>query len=129
MMSPATQPSESPESLAATWQFWIDRGGTFTDCVAKSPDGKLHVAKLLSSDSAPIEIIRKILELEPSAPIPPCSVRLGSTIATNALLERKGAPTALVITRGFGDLLEIARRRDLYEHLEGVVSPIVGLCF
>jgi 5-oxoprolinase (ATP-hydrolysing) len=90
------------------WEFWIDRGGTFTDCLGREPEtGAIRVAKVLSSDRAPLEGIRRILGLSPEAPIPACDVRMGTTIATNALLERKGAASALVITRGFRDLLEI----------------------
>ncbi len=90
------------------WQFWIDRGGTFTDCVGRDPEsGALRIAKVLSSDRAPLDGIRRVLGLAADAPIPPCEIRMGTTIATNALLERKGRPCALVISRGFGDLLEI----------------------
>ena len=89
-------------------EFWIDRGGTFTDCIARDAgSGRLRVAKRLSSDRAPLDAIRELLGLAPGAPIPPCDVRMGTTLATNALLERKGAPFALVITRGFRDLLAI----------------------
>ncbi len=89
-------------------EFWIDRGGTFTDCIARDAEtGRLRVAKRLSSDRAPLDAIRELLGLAPGAPIPPCDVRMGTTLATNALLERKGAPFALVITRGFRDLLAI----------------------
>jgi len=92
----------------ARTEFWIDRGGTFTDCIARDPDsGRLRVAKLLSSDRAPIEAIRVLFGLPAGAPIPPCDVRMGTTLATNALLERKGTPFALAITRGFRDLLAI----------------------
>jgi 5-oxoprolinase (ATP-hydrolysing) len=92
----------------ARWEFWIDRGGTFTDCLGRDPaTGQVSVAKVLSSDRAPVVGIRQILGLEDGAPIPACDVRMGTTIATNALLERKGAPCALAITRGFGDLLRI----------------------
>ena len=99
------------------WQFWIDRGGTFTDCIGADPDtGQLRVVKVLSSDEAPLLGIRQLLDLPPDAPIPPCDVRLGTTLATNALLERKGRPCALVITRGFGDLLQIGdqTRPDIF---------------
>ncbi len=89
------------------WQFFIDRGGTFTDCVGRSPEGALSVVKVLSSDRAPLEGIRRLLELEPGAPIPPCEVRMGTTVATNALLERRGRAVVLAITEGFADLLEI----------------------
>ena len=99
------------------WQFWIDRGGTFTDCLGVPPDGgPLLATKLLSSDEAPLLGIRQLLGLPSEAPIPPCEVRLGTTLATNALLERKGVRVGLVITRGFGDLLEIGHqtRPDLF---------------
>jgi len=94
-----------------SWAFWIDRGGTFTDCIGVAPDGALHTAKLLSSDAAPVEGIRRILAeaegLAPDAPLPPARVRLGTTVATNALLERRGIPTLFVANAGLGDLLEI----------------------
>jgi 5-oxoprolinase (ATP-hydrolysing) len=80
------------------WQFWIDRGGTFTDIVARAPDGTLRTAKLLSENrqayrDAATAGIRRIMGVAPGAPIPPGSidsVRMGTTVATNALLERKG---------------------------------------
>jgi 5-oxoprolinase (ATP-hydrolysing) len=98
------------------WEFWIDRGGTFTDVVARRPDGRLVARKLLSDHpeayrDAAVAGIRQLLELEPGQEIPAeriGSVRLGTTVATNALLERKGEPTVLVITKGFGDALRIA---------------------
>ena len=97
------------------WQFWIDRGGTFTDIVAKKPDGKIIIDKLLSENSdaykdAAVEGIRRILELKKEDKIPTdiiSSVKMGTTVATNALLERKGDRTLLLITKGFGDLLRI----------------------
>ena len=98
------------------WEFWIDRGGTFTDIVARRPDGRLIAHKLLSENprayrDAAVAGIRGLLGVEPGAPVPAGqvgSVRLGTTVATNALLERKGAPTVLVITKGFADALRIA---------------------
>ena len=98
------------------WQFWIDRGGTFTDIVARRPDGVLVTAKLLSEDpehygDAAVEGMRRLLGLVAGAPITPDRVecvKMGTTVATNALLERKGDRTVLVITRGFGDALRIA---------------------
>jgi len=99
------------------WRFWIDRGGTFTDCIGCDPsDGSLHTAKLLSSDRAPLVGIRQLLGLPQEAPIPACDIRMGTTLATNALLERRGASTALVTTVGFGDLLRIGdqTRPDLF---------------
>ena len=97
------------------WQFWIDRGGTFTDIVARKPDGKIIIDKLLSENSdaykdAAVEGIRRILELKKEDKIPTdiiSSVKMGTTVATNALLERKGDRTLLLITKGFGDLLRI----------------------
>lgn len=89
------------------WKIAIDRGGTFTDCVGVSPSGEIATVKVLSSDRAPLEGLRRLMGLDEGAPIPPCEVRLGTTLATNALLERRGKRTALAITRGFGDLLEI----------------------
>jgi 5-oxoprolinase (ATP-hydrolysing) len=98
------------------WQFWIDRGGTFTDIVAKRPDGLLITHKLLSENpeqyrDAAVAGIRHLLGIEGGAPIPVELievVKMGTTVATNALLERQGEPTALFITRGFGDALRIA---------------------
>lgn len=92
----------------ARWQFFIDRGGTFTDCIGKHPrTGELSVVKVPSSDEAPLLGIRQLLGLAHDQPIPPCEVRLGTTLGTNALLERRGARSALVVTRGFGDLLTL----------------------
>ena len=98
------------------WQFCIDRGGTFTDIVARRPDGALLTHKLLSENpeqycDAAVAGIRYFLGLRVQDPITPDrveSVRMGTTVATNALLERKGEPTLLVTTRGFGDALRIA---------------------
>ncbi len=98
----------------ALWQFWIDRGGTFTDVVARAPDGTLQTRKLLSVSpehyaDAAVEGIRRSLGVQ-SGPLPPGlvgDVRMGTTVATNALLERKGEPTLLAITSGFGDALQI----------------------
>ena len=106
-MTPNTQPR---------WQFWIDRGGTFTDVVGRRPDGTLLTHKLLSDNpeqypDAAVAGIRHLLGLQPGEPIPAervdC-VKMGTTVATNALLERKGEPTLLVTTRGFRDALRIA---------------------
>ena len=98
------------------WQFWIDRGGTFTDIVARRPDGTLTTEKLLSENperyaDAAVHGIRELLGLAPGAAIPEGvidAVKMGTTVATNALLERKGERTVLVITRGFADALRIA---------------------
>jgi 5-oxoprolinase (ATP-hydrolysing) len=98
------------------WQFWIDRGGTFTDIVARQPDGRLRTLKLLSENpeqypDAAIAGIRQLMCVARGKPIPVAqigAVKMGTTVATNALLERKGEPTALAITRGFRDALRIA---------------------
>ncbi len=92
------------------WSFAIDRGGTFTDVVARSPDGEVVVEKLLSEnpeqyEDAALEAIRRVLERAGGGDI--ASVRMGTTVATNALLERKGDRVALAITSGFGDALRI----------------------
>jgi 5-oxoprolinase (ATP-hydrolysing) len=100
----------------ARWQFWIDRGGTFTDVVGRRPDGSLATLKLLSEDprryrDAAVEGMRRLLGLAPGEPITAArveSVRMGTTVATNALLERRGEPVLLVTTRGFRDALRIA---------------------
>ncbi len=98
------------------WQFWIDRGGTFTDIVARHPDGHLQTHKLLSENpdhypDAAVAGIRHLLGLQPGQAIPVeriAAVKMGTTVATNALLERKGEPTLLAITKGFRDALRIA---------------------
>ena len=103
-------------SPQARWQFWIDRGGTFTDIVGKRPDGSLVTHKLLSENpeqykDAAVAGIRYLLGLKADESITPAlveCVKMGTTVATNALLERKGEPTVLVITRGFRDALRIA---------------------
>ena len=103
-------------STPARWQFWIDRGGTFTDVVARRPDGRLVAHKLLSDNpehypDAALQGIRDLLGVSADQPIPAeriAAVKMGTTVATNALLERKGDRTLLLITRGFRDALRIA---------------------
>jgi len=103
-------------SSPGAWQFWIDRGGTFTDVVARKPDGSLATHKLLSENperyrDAAIAGIRHLLGIEAGGAIPVErieAVKMGTTVATNALLERKGEPTVLFTTRGFRDQLRIA---------------------
>ena len=100
------------------WQFWIDRGGTFTDIVARDPDGQLSTHKLLSENpgryrDAAIAGIKTVLGVPLDAPIPPGvveAVKMGTTVATNALLERKGERTLLVVNRGFADALRIGNQ-------------------
>ena len=107
--------NNAPVKNPDRWQFWIDRGGTFTDIVAKQPDGSLLTHKLLSENpgqyrDAAVAGIRHLLALAPGAPIPVEkieAVKMGTTVATNALLERKGEPTVLFITKGFRDQLRI----------------------
>ena len=101
------------------WQFWIDRGGTFTDVVGRRPDGTLVTHKLLSENpeqypDAAVAGIRHLLGLRPEQAVTPeqvACVKMGTTVATNALLERKGEPTLLVTTRGFRDILHIGRHK------------------
>ncbi|MEA2732792.1 MAG: hypothetical protein QOF70_7267 [Acetobacteraceae bacterium] len=100
------------------WQFWIDRGGTFTDIVARDPDGRLSTHKLLSENperykDAAIAGIKSILGIAVDAPIPPGlieAVKMGTTVATNALLERKGDRTLLLVNKGFADALRIGNQ-------------------
>ena len=130
---------------ARGWQFWIDRGGTFTDVVARSPDGRLRTVKLLSDNpsryqDAAVAGIRAALDLPPDAEIPADAigcVKMGTTVATNALLEHKGARTLLLVDAGFADLLRIgtqARPRlfDLEirkpEPLFAAVEEVGGRC-
>ncbi len=111
-------------SKKENWQFWIDRGGTFTDIVARKPDGHLLAHKLLSTDpehytDAAMHGIRFILGIGPKSKLPTeiiSSIKMGTTVGTNALLERNGEPTALVITKGFRDALRIGyqNRPDIF---------------
>ncbi|HEX3499985.1 MAG TPA: hydantoinase B/oxoprolinase family protein, partial [Stellaceae bacterium] len=102
--------------MAKGWQFWIDRGGTFTDVVARRPDGTLVTHKLLSENpeqyrDAALQGMRNLLGLAADAPLPAGAidaVKMGTTVATNALLERKGERTLLIISQGFADALRIA---------------------
>ena len=106
------------------WNFWIDRGGTFTDVVGRRPDGTVATHKLLSDNprrypDAAVQGIRDLLELNPNERLPLNeieSVKMGTTVATNALLERQGEPTLLVTTEGFADVLRIGyqTRPDLF---------------
>src|SRR5437764_13920114 len=106
----------SAEHRSGAWEFWIDRGGTFTDVVGRRPDGALVTHKLLSENpeqyrDAAVAGIRHLLGVAPGAAIPVeqvDAVKMGTTVATNALLERKGEATVPFITRGFRDQLRIA---------------------
>ena len=119
------------------WEFWIDRGGTFTDIVARHPDGTLSARKMLSENperyrDAAIAGIKTFLGLPLDAKIPPGlieAVKMGTTVATNALLERKGEPTLLLVNRGFGDI--VVALNNPYNggtHLPDitVVTPVFG---
>ena len=110
------------------WDFWIDRGGTFTDMVGRRPDGTLTAHKLLSENpeayrDAAVQGIRDLLGLAKGEPIPPGrvgAVKMGTTVATNALLERKGDRTLLLTTKGFRDALRIgyqARPKIFAKHI------------
>jgi 5-oxoprolinase (ATP-hydrolysing) len=114
--------------MQGTWDFWIDRGGTFTDVIGKRPDGTLVAHKLLSENpeaygDAAVEGIRRLIGLPPEASIPVGrigAVKMGTTVATNALLERKGERTLLLVTRGFRDALRIgyqARPKIFARHI------------
>jgi 5-oxoprolinase (ATP-hydrolysing) len=115
----------------ALWDFWIDRGGTFTDVIGRAPDGRLSARKLLSENhraykDAAVQGIREHLGLKAGEPIPAGvigEVRMGTTVATNALLERKGDPTALVITRGFRDALEIGYQARPKIFAKAIIKP------
>src|SRR6266508_430091 len=111
-----------------SWDFWIDRGGTFTDVIGRRPDGTLVAHKLLSDNpeaygDAAVQGIRDLVGVKSGQPIPPRiigAVKMGTTVATNALLERKGERTLLVITKGFRDALKIgyqARPKIFARHI------------
>jgi 5-oxoprolinase (ATP-hydrolysing) len=109
--------------LDRLWSFWIDRGGTFTDVIGRSSDGQDVSLKLLSNspayEDAAVEAMRRVLGAAPGAPFPAdrvSAIKMGTTVATNALLERRGARTLLVTTRGFADALVIGdqSRPDLF---------------
>ncbi len=115
-------------TTAGRWEFWIDRGGTFTDVIGRRPDGTLAACKLLSENpgayrDAAVEGIRNLLGLKAGEPIPAGlidAVKMGTTVATNALLERKGARTLLLTTKGFRDALKIgyqARPKIFARHI------------
>lgn len=124
-----TETNEAARADEGRWQFWVDRGGTFTDIVARKPDGALVTHKLLSENperyqDAVVQGMRDLLGLAANEPLPQRRievVKMGTTVATNALLERKGARTLLAITRGFADQLRIGyqERPDIFaRHIE-----------
>ena len=118
-------------ALNKTWDFWIDRGGTFTDIVARAPDGQLHARKILSENpavyrDAAVHGIRLHLGLSTGEPIPVGligEIRMGTTVATNALLERKGERLALVTTKGFGDALRIGYQERKKIFATEIIKP------
>jgi 5-oxoprolinase (ATP-hydrolysing) len=120
----------SKEKPAGAWDFWIDRGGTFTDVIGRDPRGRLHPIKLLSESSAytdaAVEAIRRLLGLASGEPIATGTIRavkMGTTVATNALLERRGERTLLVITRGFRDALEIGYQARPRLFARNIIKP------
>jgi 5-oxoprolinase (ATP-hydrolysing) len=139
--------SNGATGASGRWDFWIDRGGTFTDVIGRDPGGDMHPLKLLSEnpeayEDAAIEGIRRLLGVEAGATMPSeiiGTVRMGTTVATNALLERKGDRTLLLITRGFRDALRIAYQarpdifakeivlpEQLYERVEEVEERLMA---
>jgi 5-oxoprolinase (ATP-hydrolysing) len=122
--------AKKASAKTASWDFWIDRGGTFTDVVARPPSGKLIAKKLLSESSAypdaAVQGIRECLGLEKGAPIPRGmigAVKMGTTVATNALLERKGDRTLLLITKGFRDALKIGYQARPKIFAKEIIKP------
>ncbi len=127
---------DSDPVMHPRWQFWIDRGGTFTDIVGRGPDGLIKTHKLLSENpeqylDAALAGIRDLLGLRRDAVIPAAaieSVKMGTTVATNALLERKGEPTALFVTQGFGDVLRIGYQNRPQLFALDIVLPELLYC-
>ena len=120
-----------PQSKPRLWDFWIDRGGTFTDVIGRDPKGALQARKLLSENpdayaDAAVQGIRDLLGLQTGEAIPKGSigaVKMGTTVATNALLERKGEKTALVTTKGFRDALEIGYQARPKIFAKNIIKP------
>src|SRR5215475_6921989 len=120
-------------TTASRWEFWVDRGGTFTDVVGRRPDGTLAAHKLLSENpeaygDAAVQGIRDLLGLKAVEQIPPGligAVKMGTTVATNALLERKGGRTLLVTTRGFRDALKIGYQARPKIFAKKIVKPAI----
>jgi 5-oxoprolinase (ATP-hydrolysing) len=115
------------DGSAQRWQFWVDRGGTFTDVIARDPAGHIRVAKLLSENpghyaDAAVAAMRQLTGVA-DGPLPPVDLRIGTTVATNALLERRGEPTLLVITRGFADALLIGHQERPHLFVRRINRP------
>src|SRR5216683_4379031 len=123
----------STPASSSSWDFWIDRGGTFTDVVGRRPDGTLVAHKLLSENpgayrDAAVQGIRDLLGLQAGEAIPEgriAAVKMGTTVATNALLERKGERTLLVTTKGFRDALKIGYQARPKIFARNIVKPDV----
>jgi hypothetical protein len=117
--------------MPESWEFWIDRGGTFTDVIGRQPDGKLVTHKLLSENpeayrDAAVAGIRYLLGLKPDEAVPAArigAVKMGTTVATNALLERKGERTLLLITKGFRDALRIGYQARPNIFAKHIIKP------
>jgi hypothetical protein len=132
----ALSPSPQNHTDAPRWQIYVDRGGTFTDLVARAPDGRLLTQKLLSSApehyaDAAVEGIRRLLGLDSQARLDSGQievVKVGTTVATNALLERKGEPTLLAITQGFGDALRIGYQNRPHLFTREIILPELLYC-
>src|SRR5579863_4546023 len=127
-----TRPQKRPKggSPHRGWDFWVDRGGTFTDVIGRDPRGRLHARKLLSESpaygDAAVAAIRDLLGLAKGEPIPAGAIdaiKMGTTVATNALLERKGERTLLVTTRGFRDALEIGYQARPKIFARNIIKP------
>ena len=124
----------SNSSQSKQWDFWIDRGGTFTDIVAKDPEGNIFTDKMLSENKqlyrdAGMAGIKRFLKVPRSSKIPTDvinSIKMGTTVATNALLERKGAPVVLLTTKGLRDQLRIAyqNRPHLFDRQIILTDPL-----
>ena len=123
------------DTATGDWQFWVDRGGTFTDLVARTPEGAIVTHKLLSEnpeqyEDAALQGIRDLLGLDKTDDIPASqidAVKMGTTVATNALLERKGEPLLLVTTEGFRDSLRIGyQTRPMYSRTRSGSKPPIS---
>src|SRR5213076_444090 len=133
-METLSQSSRRPPAQAAGWQFWVDRGGTFTDVIGLSPAGELHVRKGPSAsaggaaDDPGLRAVRAILAAAGAAPRAVAAVKLGTTVATNALLTRSGEPVVLVTSAGFADALRIGyqNRPDIFARDIVLPEPLYG---
>src|SRR5437762_3883964 len=133
-METLSQSSRRPPAQAAGWQFWVDRGGTFTDVIGLSPAGELHVRKVPSAsaggaaDDPGLRAVRAILAAADAAPRAVAAVKVGTTVATSALLTRSGEPVVLVTSAGFADALRIGyqNRPDIFARDIVLPEPLYG---